>query len=122
MSHRMVEIKGQSVTMLAIGPMAEFPPEMIAMATWYPCSTPYGAYSIAESAERPVTEKSAADEYSSAASAIGNDSQFSVSIYPLRIWPECRPARRNRSGRVDWDRWFGPATGERVQDRAGIVP
>src|ERR1700761_9651585 len=111
----MVEIKDRAVTMLAIGPMAGFPPEMIAMATWYPCSTPYGAYSIAESAERPVTEKSAADEYSSAAPAIGNDSQFSVSFYPLRIWPECGPARRNRSGRVAWNPWFGPAPGGGAQ-------
>src|ERR1700761_9118870 len=105
----MVELKGQSVTMLAIGPVAVFSPEMIPMATWRPCSTPYGAYSIAESAEWPMTAGSVADENSSATPAIGNTNRFSVSLYRSRIRPERGRVRRRRNDSTDGDRWFGPA-------------
>lgn len=122
----MVEIKGQSVTMLAIGPSAVFPPEMIAMATWYPCSTPYGAYSIADSDNRPVAVGLAADTDSSATPAIGKTGRFSVSFYPPQIWPERRQTLHYRYDGVDWDRWFGSAAAAaaaaRVQDQAGSAP
>lgn len=118
----MVEIKGRSVTMLAIGPVADFSPEMIAVATWCSCSTPYGAYSVAESAEWPVTEGAAADNDSSAAPVIGKTSRFSVGFYPPRIWPERRQASRHRTDGIDWDRWFEPTAKARIQDRAGSAP
>lgn len=118
----MVEIKGQSVTMLAIGPVAVFSPEMIPMATWRPCSTPYGAYSIAESAEWPMVTGSAADENSSAVPAIGNVGRFSVGFYLLRIWPELRQVRRRRNDGMDGDHWFGATAEARVHGRAGNAP
>lgn len=89
------------------------------MATWYPCSTPYGAYSVAESAERRVSAGLVTERYSSAASAIGNDRRFSVSLYLLRIWPEHRQAPPGYPDGVDGIRWFGPAAGERVRAGAG---
>ena len=108
--------------MLAIGPWPTFPPEMIAMATWRSCSTPYGAYSVAESAEWPVTEGSAADEDSPAASAIGKTGRKPAGSYPPRIWPECGRVGPSRNDGIDSNHWFGAAPEARAHDRAESAP
>jgi hypothetical protein len=119
--------------MLAIGPVAIVPPELMTMDTWRPVSGAYGACSNTESASRREGAVSAIGSDSPAGTVIGKHRWISVIHSWLRVRSEARWRRggppwawqyldsgidgdlalllavRSQHDGIDWDRFADPA-------------